>query len=142
MNFTTNEGEALILKCFYEDYAEPTEFWLGCAYFASPPAENITLANMVDYEISGNGYERKPITRDTASTGFSAPALNGGHMQIVMNTAAVQTAAGGAMPTFNYIFIATSSDDSGTLMHVIPTSVARTLSSGDSDQLTAAISLS
>ena len=65
-NGLMDEGENNILDVYFRNQNVPTKFYLGLGNNGGTPgipAENATLADIT--EVSGDGYARQEITRDT-----------------------------------------------------------------------------
>lgn len=139
-NALANEGEYIIEDVMFRGNTAPTQYYLRL--YNTTPALTSTLSTLSTYEPStANGYNpaNQGITRD--STGWPlVPQLVSSHYEITSKTVTI-TASGGSVGPVTYAALATSSDNTGKLMAYAALSTTRTLSSGDSLQMTYKIRL-
>ena len=135
VNALTDQGEQDVLETFYVNQSAPaSNFFLGLSN--STPVDTSTLSTIT--EVSGSGYARQTITRNT--TGWPTRGLVGGDWQLQAATATFT--ATGTWTTANYAFLCSvTSGTSGRLWNYVQLSVARTLGNGDSLQFTYKITL-
>ena len=134
-NALSDQGEQDVLETFYVNQSAPaTNFFLGLSN--STPTDTSTLSTIT--EVSGSGYARQTITRNT--TGWPTRGLVGNDWQIQSLTSTFT--ATGAWTTANYAFLCSvTSGTSGRFWNYVQLSVARTLGNGDSLQFVYKITL-
>lgn len=118
-NFVADEGEQLILDIFYRAATAPTNLFLRLAN--STPVETSTLASLT--EVTGTGYAAISLGRNT--TDFPTLALVGGDYKVSMLTKTFTAA--GTWTTANYLYMATTSNNTGKLVSAIALGTPRTL---------------
>lgn len=134
-NSLADQGEQDLLETFYVNQSAPaTNFFLGLSN--STPVDTSTLSTIT--EVSGSGYARQTITRNT--TGWPTRGLVSNDWQIQSLTCTFT--ATGSWTTANYAFLCSvTSGTSGRFWNYVQLSVARTLGNGDSLQFTYKITL-
>lgn len=140
-NALMDEGEQVILEFFFRNNnlmgASPFYFGLGNnGGTPGVPAETATLASIT--EVSGSGYARIAVARDT--TDWGATALDAGDYQ---TTSATKTfSATGTWTAADYLFLTdVDSGTSGKLLATVALSASRTLVNGDSLQVSMKVKL-
>ena len=134
-NALADEGEYAFLDVFLRAGTAPTTFYLRL--FNDTPVETDTLANLTG-EPSGYGYAAQEIPRTTG--GWTTLALDSGDY-MATSTTETFTASGGSIGPVTYAVLATTSDNTGKLISFVALSQSRTLSSGDSLQVTYKVKL-
>lgn len=131
-NALANEGEQDILEGFFRGGSIPTNFYIGLIN-DSGIAETDTLATMTS-EPSGNGYSRQVTT-------FAATALNGGDYETDSDQETFTASGGNIGPVDHAILTDVASGTAGSLLAYVPLSTSRTLTDGDSLNVTVTVSL-
>jgi len=127
-NIVPNQGEKAILEVFYRgiDSIVPNDkFYIGL--YNGSIGESTTLAT-IPSEPSGNGYSRQEVERST--TGWPTIELDEGDWRVVSKEIEL-TASGGSIGPVNGAFIATTLDNSGSLIGAVAMAVERTVIAGD-----------
>jgi hypothetical protein len=107
-NDLTNSGERSILNAYFRNTEVPTTFYVRlCRNFIGITD---TLASVV--ETSGSGYEAQQVER--SAVGFPSIELDGADYRLVSKT--ISFSATGTWTPSNYMFLSTSSDNSGVLI--------------------------
>ena len=122
-NAVADEGEQLVLDVILRGATAPTSFFLRLSN--STPTETSTLGGLT--EVSGTGYAAITINRNT--TDWPTLALVSGDYKATMLTKTFT--ATGTWTTANYIYLATTSNNTGKLFSYSALSTARTLVNGD-----------
>jgi hypothetical protein len=129
-NALMDEGELDILNTYFRANSTPTGFYFGLGNNGGTPgipAETVGLAGIT--EVSGTGYARIAVARDT--TDFGAPALDAGDY---MTTTVVKTFTGGAggWTAADYLFLTDqASGTAGPLIATVALSASRVLLEND-----------
>lgn len=131
-NALTDEGEQAILEAFFRGGSVPTNFYIGLVN-DSGIAETDTLATMAG-EPSSNGYARQLTT-------FAAAALDSGDYQTVSDTETITASGGSIGPVDHAILTDVSSGTAGDLIAYVPLSTTRTLTDGDSLDVSVTVKL-
>jgi hypothetical protein len=134
-NALADEGEYAFLDVFLRAGTAPTQFYIRL--FNDTPVETDALTNLTG-EPSGYGYAACLVER--SATGFPTLELDSGDYMATSSTETF-TASGGSIGPVTYAVLATSSDNSGKLISYVALSQSRTLSDGDSLQVTYKIKL-
>lgn len=100
--------------------------------FNDTPAETDTLSTLTG-EPSGSGYSAQTLSSD--ATGWPTLGLDSGDYQATSATKTF-TASGGTIGPVTYLVLATSTDGTGKLLSYAALSTSRTLSDGDSLNVT------
>jgi len=129
-NALADEGEQYFLDVALRGVTAASNTYLRL--FNDTPAETDSISSLTG-EPSGFGYTAKTLV--SSAVGWPTLALDSGDYQA---TSAVQTftASGGAIGPVTYIVLTTSSDSSGKLLSYAALSTSRTLTDGDSLQVT------
>lgn len=127
-NALTDQGELAILESFFRGAASytPSVFYVRLCNDALVSTD--TLLTVLN-EPSGNGYSGQTVER--ATVGFPLMELSDGDYRITSKELTF-TATGGNIGPINTVFLATTSDSSGTLLSYLSLSLSRTILSGDS----------
>lgn len=131
-NALANEGEQYMLETSFRGGTAHSNFYIGLIN-DSGIAETDTLATMAG-EPSGNGYSRQVTT-------FAATALNGGDYETDSDQETFTASGGTIGPVDHAILTEAASGTSGDLLAYVPLSTARTLTDGDSLNVTVTVSL-
>jgi hypothetical protein len=123
LNAVADEGEQLILDVFFRDAAEPTNFTLRLT--GTTPTETSTLGGLT--EVTGTGYAGITVARNT--TDWPTLALVGGDYKVTMLTKTFT--ATGTWTAATYMYLATTSNNTGKLVSYSALSASRTLVNGD-----------
>jgi len=131
-NGLMDEGENNILDVYYRNQNAPTKFYLGLGNNGGTPgipAEDATLATIT--EVSGDGYARQEITRDT----IGWPSLtkdSDGDWYVTSKQVAFVNTGSENWPAADYMFITdTPSGTDGKLLICIALSSSRVLTPSD-----------
>ncbi len=129
-NALADEGEQLFLDVALRGATAPANTYLRL--YNDTPAETDTLATLTG-EPSGNGYSAQALTSN--DTGWPTLALDSGDY-MATSAAKTFTASGGTIGPVTYLALATTSDNTGKLISYAALSATRTLTAGDSLQVT------
>lgn len=129
-NNIAQEGEQLRLDVFYRAAAPPAGFFVRL--FNDTPVKTDSLTDLTG-EPSGNGYSAQTLER--SAVGFPALAIDGTDYQLTSKNIVI-TASGGTIGPVTHAVIATTSDNTGKLLHYYAFSQSRTLLDGDSLTIT------
>lgn len=129
-NALADEGEQLFLDVVLRGATAPANTYLRL--YNDTPAETDGLADLTG-EPSGNGYSAQALTSN--ATGWPTLALDSGDY-MATSAAKTFTASGGTIGPVTYLVLATSSDNTGELVSYAALSTTRTLTAGDSLQVT------
>jgi hypothetical protein len=133
-NMLVNEGERLILTTMFRDEDTPSAYYVRAGY--GELTEETVLASIPNEPEEAYGYEPQLIER--SGTGFPVLELVEGDYMITTKQLAF-TASGGNIGPINYLFISTTSDDTGKLMAVMTLPNEYTIYDGTSLQFTISI---
>lgn len=123
-NSLTNGGERSILNTYFKGIEAPTSFYVRlCAGYVGV---NDTLGS-IKGEPSGSGYAPAQIERSIV--GFPTLDLIDGDYRLVSKT--VSFSATGEWTPVNYLFLATSSDNTGVLVAGLNLETERKMFGGD-----------
>jgi len=127
-NALADEGEEAILETYFRDGTiyTPTEFYMRLCNDSLGETDSLSA---VLNEPSGNGYAAQLIER--SNLGFPTKVLHEGDYRLVSKDVTF-TASGGQIGPVNTAYLATTSDNTGKLISYVPTSVVRTILTGDS----------
>lgn len=137
-NALADEGEQSMLDTYFRNQNAPAQFYLRLT--KDTPVEIDTLTTLTGL-VSGNGYVAKLLERTT--TGFPGLSLNAGDYRVTTKTVTF-TASGGSIPitgNAQYVFISTTSNNTGKLIAYVALSQGRKLNAGESLQITVRIKL-
>lgn len=137
-NALADEGEQSMLDTYFRGLNTPTQFFLRLT--KDTPVETDTLSNITGL-VSGNGYSAQLLQRSV--TGFPGLSLNAGDYQVTTKTVTF-TASGGSIPITGqaqYVFISTTSNNTGKHIAFVALSQGRKLAAGESLQITVKIKL-
>lgn len=124
LNTLTNDGEKVILNTFFKNVDAPTEFYIrACSGYIGVQD---TLASLKG-EITGAGYIPKLIERSIV--GFPKLEMGDGDFRIVSKV--VSFTAEESWSAIDYLFLATSDDNTGNLVCALSLSTPRVLQIGD-----------
>jgi len=128
-NILVDEGEKAIVDTFFRgndsQYFSSSNFYIGL--YNGTISEDTTLATIPN-EPSGNGYSRLACER--SSVGFPLLEQHEGDWRVVSKELSL-TASGGNIGPFNGTFIATSEDNTGSLIGAVAMPIQRTILDGD-----------
>lgn len=127
-NDLTNAGERNILNTYFKNIEAPTEFHVRLSRNFIGLSD--TLASVV--EPSGNGYA--PLLVERSNVGFPTIELDEADYRIVSKIVTF-TAVGGQIGPANFMFLATSSDNTGVLVAAVKLENERILEDGESLQI-------
>jgi hypothetical protein len=125
-NGLVDEGEENMLRTYFRNESEPTEFYVRLAN--DTIIETDTLSDIAG-EPSGNGYA--PILIERSAVGFPIIQLDNGDYRVTSKEF-TYTASGGTIGPVNLAYVATTSDNSGKLIAFKALSTTRNISDGDS----------
>lgn len=126
LNSLTDLGEQYILDTFFRANHTPTFYF---ALWDDPaPAETDTMATLTANEVSGTGYGRISVARNT--TDWGAPTLDGGDMQSTSVTKSFN-ATGTWTSADQLILVSDVSGTAGIFYAWVDLSTTRTLANGD-----------
>jgi hypothetical protein len=133
-NALSQTGEQAILDVFFRNGTAPTTFYLRLTN--TIPAATDSLATIMATEPT-TGYGYNPANQTLARNGTDWPTLSiaTSHYEIQSKSTTI-TASGGAIGPVTYAIIASSSNNTGYPIAFAALAQARTLSSGDSLQIT------
>ena len=141
-NALANEGESFILDTYFRGATAPSGFYLRL--YNTTPTLTSTLSTLSASEPStANGYNvasNNAIARSSATGGWPTLQLTSSHYEVLSKTVTI-TASGGTGGPVTYAAIASSSDNTGKLIAYAALSQSRTLSSGDSLNVTYTVRL-
>lgn len=128
-NALANSGAAAILEYFYRGNASfaPGQFYVRLCNYT--PQVTDTLST-IQNEPSGNGYT--PQLLPASTIGFPTRAIATDGNVNITSIQVVFTATGGSIGPVTTAFLATSSNNTGTLISYLPLAITRTILSGDS----------
>jgi hypothetical protein len=134
-NALADEGEKDILDVYFDDVAVRTNTYFRL--FNDTPLETDTLATLTG-EVTGTGYAGIAVAR---GTDWSDPTLDAGDMQTTTTTK--QFSAGGTWTDATQLVLATvGSGTAGLFLAWAALSTTRTLTNGDTLDVTLAVKLS
>jgi len=127
-NALADQGEEAILETYFREGAAftPTEFYMRLCNDSLGETDSLSA---VLNEPSGNGYAAQLIER--SNLGFPTKILHEGDYRLVSKDVTFQ-AVGGQIGPVNTAYLSTTSDNTGKLISYVPTSVVRTILTGDS----------
>ncbi len=123
-NDLVDEGERSLLMTYFRAEELPAQFYVRLAY------DTISLTDGlgdVQQEASGNGYAPQLVERSAA--GFPTVQQVSGDWQISTKQITF-TAAGGDIGPFNVAYLATTLDNSGKLIAVLPFNTTQIIGDG------------
>ena len=128
-NALSNAGAAAILEYFYRGNASfaPGQFYVRLCNYS--PQVTDTLAT-IQNEPSGNGYA--PQLLPASTIGFPTRAFGPDGNVNITSVQVVFTAAGGNIGPVTTAYLATSANNTGTLISYLPLAITRTILAGDS----------
>jgi len=129
-NNLADEGESAILDLFFRGGTAPTAFSL--ALFNDTPVDTDTVAGLTG-EPATNGYARIALARDT--TDFPTLALDSGDFMVTSKKVTF-TASGGAIGPVTYAVLIATIGGAAKLIAYKALSQARTLSDGETLDVT------
>lgn len=127
LNAVADEGEQSILDSYFRGQNTPTSFTLRLT--GTTPSETSTLAGLT--EVTGTGYAGIAVARNT--TDWPTLALVGGDYKVSMLTKTFT--ATGTWTAATYMYLATTSNNTGKLISYSALSASRTLVNGDTLQV-------
>lgn len=126
-NQIVDQGCLELLKTYFQGQALPAQFYVRLA--ASDPALITDTSVLADItEVAGTGYAAQTLQHN--STDFPTVALQGGVPAV--DSKQVVFAADGAWTQYRYVYLATTSDNTGKLIAVMSVTTARALAAGES----------
>ena len=124
-NSLVDGGEHLMLTTFYRNTDQPSEFYIRlCNDYL---LDNDGLVNIQNEPI-GDGYSPQLLERSTV--GFPTIELHDGDFKVTSKQVSFG-AVGGSIGPINTVFIATSADNSGTLIAFVTLGDTYTVQSGN-----------
>lgn len=132
-NFLTDQGEAAMLETFFRNNHIPAFHF---ALYNATPTETSTMT--LTTEVTGTGYARIALARDTV--GWGAPALDVGDYRTVSATKTF-TASGTWTSATHLALVSSLSGTTGTLYAIVALSATRTLNNGDTLNTSMAVKL-
>lgn len=136
-NALADEGEEDILDVYFRGAAAPASFYVRL--FNDTPVETDSISDLTN-EPSGNGYAAQTIER--SAVGWPTLALDSGDFRAVSKTVTFTASGGDWDQSVTNLALTTSTDSSGLLVAYVALSATRTLTNGDSLDVTTAIKLS
>ena len=136
-NALANEGENVILGTMFQGATIPANYYVRLYTTAATPALTSTLASLASYELAtANGYNPATFSLSKNSTDWPSGTftLASSHWEIATKT--LTLTASGAIANIRWICLTTTSDNTGKLIAYAQTAADRTLTSGDSLQIT------
>lgn len=135
-NILVDEGEQAMVDVFFRKrdsvYFAADFFYIGL--YKGTIVEGTTLATIPNEPAVANGYSRLAVERSTI--GFPTLELDPvDNNWRVISKEVTYTATGGDIGPINGAFLATSSDNSGSLIGAVAVGVERTIISGDQSKL-------
>ena len=127
-NALADDGEEAILETYFRAGASytPSAFYLRLC--SDSLAETDSLSSVLNEPV-GSGYSPQLIER--SAIGFPTKVLHEGDYRLISKDVTF-TAVGGQIGPVNTAYLATTSDNTGKLLSYVPTSVVRTILTGDS----------
>jgi len=127
-NALLDEGEINILNAYFRADSVPVNFYIGLGN-GTLPGEGSTLSSISANEVSGTGYARQIVNRNT--TDWGVPSVGG--VGFETTSTAVTFNATGTWSTADYMFLTdVSTGTSGNLLVSVGLGTPRTLINGDS----------
>ena len=134
-NALAQEGQYYLLDVGLRGASQASNFYMGLVN--DTPVVTDGLSDLQN-EPSGSGYSRQTI--EANGTGWPTLALDSSEYQVTSSTETF-TASGGSIGPVTNAFLATSSDNTGKLISYVALSETRTLSDGESLEVTYDIKL-
>ena len=131
-NHMTNDGVEIMYDVFFREGDAPTGFEIGLAQNNLSQSSSLTDIT----EVTGTGYSRKTVTRDSTASGFETLVLDGGDMQIESVTVQFENTGSTAWDDALDGFMASTGTDTEKLISYRPLSTTRTLQPGDTLDIT------
>jgi len=129
-NALLDEGEKNVLDVYFRNTNVPAQFYLGLGNNGGTPATpaDTTLLSGVT-EVSGTGYARQLVNRNT--TDWGASALDAGDYQSISKTVLFENTGGSSWTAADYWFLTTVlSGTSGLLLCAGALSSSRVVAAG------------
>jgi len=141
-NALADVGEQRLLEIYFRDASEAgtTAYYISLSDASNPCSvgETDSLATANTGEPSTFGYSRQLVER--SATGWPTSALDSGDWRVVSSTETF-SASGGSWGPVNCAVLQTTADNTGDLIAYVALSVARTLASGESLDVSLAVKL-
>jgi len=133
-NHMTNDGVEEMYDVYFRAASAPDNgFEIGLN--TQSLSQTSSFADLV--EVTGTGYSRIAVTRDSTSSGFPTLALDNGNMQVETATVTFENTGSSAWDGAVDGFLnSTDSVDGETLICYRPLSTTRTLQPGDTLEVT------
>ena len=131
-NHMTNDGVEIMYDVFFREGDAPTGFEIGLAQNNLSQSSSLTDIT----EVTGTGYSRKTVTRDSTASGFETLVLDGGDMQIESVTVQFENTGSTAWDDALDGFMASTGTGTEKLISYRPLSTTRTLQPGDTLDIT------
>jgi len=132
-NGLMDAGEQNVLDVYFRNQNAPTTFYLGLGNNGGTPgipAENATLADIT--EVSGTGYARQEITRDTTGWPTLAQDSSDGDYYVTSKQVGFVNSGTSDWTSADYLFITdAASGTTGKLLVCIALSSSRVLKPSD-----------
>ena len=126
-NALTNEGEEYFLNAALRATGGVSTFYIRLLNTGASPGASSTLASPGGTEASGTGYSAQSVT-------FGAPSKPGSHYQSASTQAS--WTAGASWTAVTYMYLATTSNNTGKHVAYAALSQSRTLATNDQLQIT------
>lgn len=136
-NHITDDGLEQLYDVYFRGAAAPdSDFEVGL--------NTLSLAQTSSYvdltEVTGTGYAREALTRDSTATGFPTLTLDSGDMQVTSATVTFENTGSSAWDeAVDGFLVSNDVGDGYVLISFRPLSTARTLQSGDTLEITVVI---
>ncbi len=129
-NALLDQGEQNILDVYFRNTNVPSQFYLGLGNNGGTPATpaDTTLLTGIT-EVSGTGYARQIVNRNT--TDWGAPALDSGDYQTISKTVLFENTGGSSWTAADFWFLTNvASGTAGNLIAVGALSQSRVVGAG------------
>ena len=132
-NALVDQGESLMLDVFFRNLNSPTQFYARLCNQAGLDEASTLPTILGEPAIAGDpvwtGYAPQLIER--SATGFPTLELNAGDYRVISKQV-VFTATTGEIGPVSALYLATTTNNSGSLIAFVILSMSRTLLAGDS----------
>jgi len=134
-NTLVNSGERLVLEVFFRNDNEPGAFFVRAGY--GEVNEETVLYSIPNEPESSTGYA--PIRLERSGIGWPIIELEGGDWKLTSKQLTMTASAGQNIGPINFMYLATTNDNSGTLICTIPLPSEITLHDGQSLDFTISV---